>query len=486
MKSGQQTVAIALDLETGDTFEARKLLELSEADFTTLRRDSLAARNARKREGKEVGRFKCAACPTPRWLYLSRHVREDGNRWFVHDTAAPDCPWSEGPKLSPGTHRALIYRGLQEGDQHKRLKEFIAQLLEKDPAASAVNCEKVTFSDVVKGEWKRPDVRCDRGGQKLVFELQLNYTFLTEVLKREDFYSRERTFIHWVFRSFDLKKSTVADQAFHALRNVLVLDDAAIARTIEAGKLTFTGYFHRPNVLAGQINDVWDHRFVTLDDLQYPTSTYRAFFFDRDAAVKQAAADAAAWRRSRVEEEWKQGWERFLDAAVEYYDSSYDEGKREDLIDVFNEVSDSPLWHRGLEDMEAPEFIDWHGVLPVLLSIKHDRAIGYEVDTAFRVLEAGLRQRIKGENYGYAILYLWAYKVWRPSSITQRQREWIRNQAARVMESINAGKNTYARHTRFDEAIAALFPELEDHLASEWGLPPPPPAVEGPTHGARI
>lgn len=474
----QQTVLFAIDLERKEIMPATQLLELSEADFTALRRASLAARNSRRRHGLEVGRFKCAACE--RWLYLSRRLSELGNRWFAHDHANPECPWSEGSRLSPDTHRAMIYRGFQEGEAHRRLKEFIAQWLAKDPQASKVNTEQVTFSDVVAGEWKRPDVRCDRGSRKLVFELQLNYTFLTEVLKREEFYRRDGIFILWIFRSFDLRKSTVVDQAFHDLRNVLVLDDAAIARTIETGNLTFTGYFHRPNVFAGELNDVWDKRFVTLDDLQYPDATYRAYFFDRDKALEDAKRDAAAWKQSQLEQEWRQGWNEFLSAAVDYYDSDYDEGKREDLIDVLNYVSGLPLGWRGLDEIESPEFLDTHGILSVLLSLKRDRAVGFRCKTAYRVLEAGLRQHVRGQdNFGYAVLYIRAYKVWRPASVTETQRRWVVDQAYRIKKSLERGEFTYARHTRFDEVICTLFPELEDALSDSFGIQPPPTSADG-------
>ncbi len=64
----------------------------------------------------------CGICRKP--LYLSRFIREVGNRWFEHDGASPECPWYAYNKLSPDQRRALIYRGQQEGEtpEHQELR----------------------------------------------------------------------------------------------------------------------------------------------------------------------------------------------------------------------------------------------------------------------------------------------------------------------------------------------------------------------------
>ena len=129
----QQTVELAIDTETERRIAATELLKLPEADFTALRRSAMAHRVARQR-GAAQPKFICAICRKP--LYLSRYIREEGNRWFAHDAASPDCPWYEGNKLSPDLRRALIYRGQQEGAQHRKLKEIVASWLEKEPAGA--------------------------------------------------------------------------------------------------------------------------------------------------------------------------------------------------------------------------------------------------------------------------------------------------------------------------------------------------------------
>ena len=166
----QQTVELAIDTETDRRIAASELLELPEADFSAMRRQAMAERVARKK-GATKARYICAICRIPLWL--SRYNHGEGNRWFKHDEASLGCPWFEGNKLSPNQRRALIYRGQQEGEEHRRLKEFIASWLEKEPGAGGVNRELVTHGQILKGEWKRPDVQCVKDGKRIVFEIQL-------------------------------------------------------------------------------------------------------------------------------------------------------------------------------------------------------------------------------------------------------------------------------------------------------------------------
>lgn len=460
----QQTIEIALDTWTGQLYEASQLLSLSESDFTAMRREAMANRNARKKEDTSP-RWVCLICKRP--LFISRYIMERGNRWFVHDGGAPDCPWSEGRRLSPDVRRALIYRGQQEGPEHRRLKEFIASWLERDPAVTDVKRDRVTFGQVLKGEWKRPDVQCCRAPNRIVFEIQLSYTFLSEVIKRDDFYREEGTFIVWVFRSFDLRRSTVRDEAFFNKRNLFVLDEEAIAETLQSQRLVFGCYFQRPTVTKNGVEDIWERKTVTLDDIAFPVPSYRPFYFDYDKGKLEANAILAGDEQKCESQAWAEGIRRYLVAAIAYYESGYAKPLEQTVLDVTDELHESPHWHRGYEVLMDPEFYGWHRVLPVLLSIKHNRAIGYKNETAFRVLEAGLRQTVRRGHYSFAVMYLWAYRAYKPT-VTKSQRDWTRNIANKLRKSVEAGETMYYRDTRFDVAVTALFPELEDKLATPW------------------
>ena len=208
--SHQQTVKFAIDCETGEFIEAESLLAMTDADFAAFRRASIAARITRRKDGVDAMRFKCAICNKP--LYLSRRSEGPKNRWFSHDGKSENCPWYDGSRLSPDVIKALIYRGQQEGVKHRKLKQFIAYWLSKDPSVSNISQEQTTFSQVVKREWRRPDVKCLYRGLPVVFEIQLSYTFLSVVMERDNFYKREGIYIIWVFEEFDLSKAAPADE----------------------------------------------------------------------------------------------------------------------------------------------------------------------------------------------------------------------------------------------------------------------------------
>ena len=190
---------------------AESLLTLEEAEFSALRRLAMAARNDRKRGGNAIP-FKCAICKKP--VFLSQFAKEFTNRWFVHDGKSEHCPWSEGSRLTPDQTKALVYLGQQEGAAHQKMKKFLAFWLEMDPLVPKADQEQTTFSQVVKGEWRRPDVKCLYQGKPLVFEIQLSYTFLSDVIARDAFYRQEGIFIIWVFAAFELNRAFVVDEAF--------------------------------------------------------------------------------------------------------------------------------------------------------------------------------------------------------------------------------------------------------------------------------
>jgi hypothetical protein len=99
-----------------------------------------------------------------------------------------------------------------------------------------------------------------------------------------------------------------------------------------------------------------------------------------------------------------------------------------------------------------------------------NRPIGYNKKlSAYQVIEAGLRHSHLdvGKN-AYAILYLWAYKEYKPA-ISEKNRDWIRMKAEEIKASIDSGDDSFRRFTGFDNAIILLFPEMKKYLVSLFG-----------------
>lgn len=466
MAKYRQTVETAIETATGELYHAYQLHHLSEPEFAALRRDTMTERVARKK-GAAASRFVCLLCNVPLWL--SRHNREGGNRWFMHDHASPGCPWYEGKKLSPDQLKAVIYRGKQEGAEHRRIKEFIASWLEREPGVTKVDRELVTMSAVLKGEWKRPDVQCMWGDKRIVFEIQLSYTFLTEVIRRDEFYRREGIFIIWVFRSFDLNRATVRDEVFFNHRNLFVLDETAERHTAVSNRLTFSGHFQKPYATSLAIKDTWDMRAVSFDDISFPVPSYRPFFFDYESARRQFEEEQLAVERKRHQEALQSAINDYVAAARTYYESDFDSKQKQPILDAANVIYGIHYAPKSIAMLSDKRFFGWHRVLPVLLSIKHDVAISYDVGTAYRVIEAATRQTFEDMEHCFTVLYLWAYSVFKPT-VTEKQRIWVKNLANKVKESVDAGEQTYIRYTGFDEVIMLIFPELREKLSSSWAI----------------
>ncbi|MBS7809240.1 DUF6035 family protein [Variovorax sp. PCZ-1] len=463
----QQTVKLAIDSETGEVLPAESLLAMTQSDFTNARREAMAARVARRKGDASAVRYQCAICKLP--LYLSRRQAGE-NRWFVHDGKSEDCPWYEGHRLTPEQIKALIYRGQQEGKEHLRIKKFIAHWLGKNPAVSQVSQETTTFSEVVKGEWRRPDVKCLYGDIPLVFEVQLSYTFLSEVIARDEFYRREGIFIIWVFCQFELNRAAVMDEAFFNRRNLFVLDSDAMKDTVERQALSFTGYHQRPQLRDQKINDIWMSRVIGLENVIYPQDTYRPYFFDYDAELKRLESERLEVWRTEQSLEWDNGIQDYLAAAAKYYESDYAKEFKPQMLAAVDRLYDNINWHRGYEDLRNEAFFGYHSVLPALLSICRNKPIGYKVTSVYQVIESGLRNGYPNVGqHAFAVLYLWAYKEYRPT-VSDKNRKWLKDYAHQVKHSIEAQELTYRRYGGFDETIELLFPELATHLATDFGL----------------
>ena len=482
----QQTVELAIDTETDRRIAASELLALPEAEFSAMRRQAMAERVARKK-GATKARYVCAICRIPLWL--SRYNHEEGNRWFKHDEPSSGCPWFEGNKLSPDQRRALIYRGQQEGAEHRRLKDFIASSLEKEPGVTGVDRELVTHGQILKGEWKRPDVQCVKDGKRIVFEIQLSYTFLSDVIRRDEFYRQEGIFIIWVFAFFDLRRATVRDEAFFNRRNVFVLDALAMEETTNRTRLTFNGHFQNPIFSSDAIVDQWETRLITLDDAHFPISNFRPFFFDYDAARRAIEAEQKERHRKALQakkeaqeqavEAWRStqrglfrlGVGEYLRSAVAYYDSGYADALKQPILDAVASLEENHYWHRGFEPLADEEFFGWHKVLPVLMSLKLGRGVGYGTEnaphSAYQVLEAAVRQSTQRKVHGFAVLYLWASSLFNVK-LNEKQRRWRKALGEKVKASVEAGEAMYRRVTYYDEAIVLLFPSLEEKLSSPF------------------
>lgn len=113
---------------------------------------------------------------------------------------------------------------------------------------------------------------------------------------------------------------------------------------------------------------------------------------------------------------------------------------------------------RGYPEAMDPHLWQYQGcILGRLLSIQHDKVIGYRLSTTWQVLNAILCER---EPYTmWQPLYLAALKTYRPAlsdAHTQRIKAWRQE----VKQSLESGQDKYRNDGRYNELIALLFPEM--------------------------
>lgn len=446
---GQQSVLLALDTENGKLIESRALLVMDEESLRSLRRASLTGVR-RSGVSEDSPRLRCGLCEGP--VHVSMRQTETGNRWFAHHGEVTNCPYRTDRRMSAEEQFAWQYQGQQEGADHKHLKHFIADWIEREPGCSSVWRDKIRPSDLKQGEWKRPDARAVVGEREIVFEIQLSYTFLSEVLRRDAFYREERVHTFWIFRDFQPHREVVRDEFFHNRRNIFVLDADAEQETIKRGRLTFRCHYQTPTLIAESLSERWGTKYVHLDDLTYPMPQYRPYYRD---------FDEAKFRLLRLS---------LIRSVMRWGRARKDRG--DDADEAFARVV--AAW-RNLESvaaMEWPEtFSDTNFLceqLRRLLSIKYGRPIGYSYKTVWEVLNAALSMSTKSAR-PYNILYLMAVKQFRPHLSAEHQKR-IDEHRKEIKKSIEAGEVRFLRDQRYDDAIAVVLPELLPLLNSTYGV----------------
>ncbi len=389
----------------------------------------------------------------------------EGNRWFAHHGETTQCPYRTDRRLSAEEQLAWNYQGQQEGHEHKRLKNFIADWVEVEPGCNpdTVWRDKVRTSELKTGKWKRPDVRAVIGGREIVFEIQLAYTFLSEVIRRDAYYRQEGVHILWIFREFEPHREVVRDEMFYNRRNIFVLDADAEAETKRRGRLTLKCYYQTPTLVGDTLSEKWGVRFVRLDQLTYPEPAARPYYRDFDQAKLrllrlQLVRSLMRWGRAKNQKN--------VDAKrVAYADTSA----------VFRALEATTNMQRPQDFFEG-ELLTEH--LPRLLSIKYGRAIGYGYKSewpnhykeVWQVLNAALGMAVQSPR-PFNILYLMAVHHYKPRLDPEHavRVESIREE---IKRSVAAGETRFLRDTTYDNAVALVLPELAAAIASPYGTKP--------------
>ncbi len=96
----------------------------------------------------------------------------------------------------------MIYDGVIESEAHKNLCNILYNLILNNE-----NCSSIYKNSVLKLAQNvrkfRPDVQAIYYGKNIAFEIQLSPDFLTTIVAREQFYIEHRTYLLWIFNTFN-------------------------------------------------------------------------------------------------------------------------------------------------------------------------------------------------------------------------------------------------------------------------------------------
>jgi hypothetical protein len=206
---------------------------MTAVDLTAVRRKIAEQRG----EGNIL--FRCAQCNSPVYLAVSHTASTGDGRgcYFKHYGGTPaDCDWRT-PDVMRDTG-ADQFGGLQEGEDHQRLKNCLADSVRCDPDFSEPVVDK-HFHKIGDGH-RKPDVLTALQDQPIAFEVQLARMPLTTITERTAAYRAAGITLVWVTSAHEL--ALLNNQSFRDLYlaaggRILAVDAASYERSEETSVL---------------------------------------------------------------------------------------------------------------------------------------------------------------------------------------------------------------------------------------------------------
>jgi hypothetical protein len=392
MKKIERTMKEILDCKTGLTVYTDTFFENHSRDDLKILRFKL--QEAYKNRNTPI--YKCYECLELLRLRGGREIKEvrkyNTKLHFAHynDTKGINCSLKTGIKqLSVLEINRRKYRGQQEGEDHIKLKNLIAQYLNTN------NQQNKGVSEVIidknwKGEnderfnYKRPDVRCVFNSKNLVFEIQLSTTYLSVIEERQWFYKNNNAYILWVFNQFDdnddTRRFTANDVIFSNNLNAFVLDEEAVFKSSEMNELTLKCYFRAFEIKDEESIEKWDMKWITLNELIFDEKEYKVFGVDVGKNIVERDEKIQSIKDEKKKK--RDDYNRL---------TNYHEGLK---IDIYNLILDKSRVEKRIEEVKNNQVKNAQSLLDMAQSNKQK---GILINFLWKFLSKGdiLPQEIK-------------------------------------------------------------------------------------------
>lgn len=257
----KRTVIEVRDMRHGGALvNAPNFLDGLTASAYTALRDAVGEAHA-----QEQALFRCAQCGEPLYLTGKGADRDGRTAFFGHrGKGKAECPWRHGGKLR--SQGAVQFGGMQEGDEHRWLKQMLVDVLSCDPDVTDIEVEKRQHHDVVQ---RQPDVSAVYQGQRIAFEIQLARFPLMTKIERAKADAARGVHLVWVTsptNEHNLRSQAFSDLYLNAGGRIFAIDENCVARSREASRVEMLELALEPVVMSPYaIFNRWRKRSVGMD-----------------------------------------------------------------------------------------------------------------------------------------------------------------------------------------------------------------------------
>lgn len=460
-----------LDINTGQEILASDFFTLSIPEVFKIRYETEILLSNR------TPRYVCYFCRQP----IKIRGQKDSKRifHFAHLKDSDECPIKTDSKFTKEEICCIKYNGAKESEKHLKLKDFIATRLSENMenynGIEEVAIEAVIKSIAIPKTWKKPDISTTYKDSKLVFELQLSTTFLSEIASRQEFYKNSETFILWVFNKFetndDERKFTCSDVFYSNNFNGFELDEIAIEKSLQEHDLILKCYYQKHFMNGSELQFDWKSEYVRLSDLTFDQRQFKIYFYDVIGEKERLEIEQKVLKDSHLLQIIKSGSEKLM---FEYFLAN-----KEDPANAVVYIKD--MYKKLVEPISgfSRDTVEYRIVLTILLYKLYQKKLVRELEEDKNLLKTIVDilclklEKMIGYNYKKQIeiahqllqsrpehleLYLSAIKQYFPNLIEEQDR------SNRFRNKVNKLRNAKTPQSYNSKIIQIIFPELDLQL----------------------
>lgn len=383
--------------------------------------------------------------------------------FFKHYKDTLDCPIITKHKYSQIEINAMKYNGAKESFRHKELKNFIYNQIKKDDRFKNEAMERVVKSFKEKKLWRKPDVSSEFLDKKIVFEIQLQTTFLNVIRDREDFYKSNETYIMWFFNNTNVEKFRFSEKdIFYANKsNAFVISNETMKLSIKENKFLFYCYYQIPYMSNDKINYKWIDKLITIDDLKFDNENYKVFYYDLDVEEEKLKNDIlknkilSKQKNKQKEKETETETEKEKENIELKYNFWFD-FEQLDIYSDFNNINNK--YSNNIFNTKITK--ELAVMIYSLYSLKKKKIYGFNFKS-FNSLSNNLLEHYKQFSY----IFLWAIEIYGLKEfILKNDKNGYFQKKIERYKTERSKNRDYIQENKYNKMLSILFPELKEKL----------------------